>query len=52
VEFLMAGARAVEVGTASLYDPNATARIAREIAAVLEGLGESSVADIIGSIRS
>src|SRR5262249_23858885 len=30
VEFFMAGARAVEVGTASLYEPNATARIARE----------------------
>jgi dihydroorotate dehydrogenase (NAD+) catalytic subunit len=52
VEFLMAGARAVEVGTASLYDPNATARIAREIGEVLEGLGEASVAGVIGTLES
>ncbi len=52
VEFLMAGARAVEVGTASLYDPNAVSRIAEEISEVLEGLGESSVAGIIGTLRT
>jgi dihydroorotate dehydrogenase (NAD+) catalytic subunit len=52
VEFLMAGARAVEVGTASLYDPNATARIAREIGEVLAGLGETSVSSVIGSLGS
>jgi dihydroorotate dehydrogenase (NAD+) catalytic subunit len=52
VEFLMAGARAVEVGTASLYDPNATARIAREIAELLTDLGEPSVAGIIGTLAA
>jgi dihydroorotate dehydrogenase (NAD+) catalytic subunit len=52
VEFLMAGARAVEVGTASLYEPNAVARIAREIGIVLEELGEKDVASVIGSLRS
>lgn len=52
VEFLMAGARAVEVGTASLYDPNATARIAGEIGEVLAGLGEASVAGVIGTLQS
>jgi len=52
VEFLMAGARAVEVGTASLYDPNALARIAGEIAEVLDRLGEPSVEGIIGTLNA
>ena len=52
VEFLLAGARAVEVGTASLYDPNAPARIAAEIGDVLQSLGETSVASIIGTLQS
>ncbi|HEY2775739.1 MAG TPA: dihydroorotate dehydrogenase [Candidatus Binatia bacterium] len=52
VEFLMAGARAVEVGTASLYDPDAVARIAREIGDVVAGLGESSVTSIIGTLNA
>lgn len=52
VEFLMAGARAVEVGTASLYDPNATSRIASEIATVLADLDETSVAHVIGTLRT
>jgi len=50
VEFLMAGASAVQVGTASLYDPNAPARIAREVADVVADLGEPSVRDIIGTL--
>ena len=52
VEFLMAGARAVEVGTASLYDPNGVARIAGEIAGVLERLGETSVEKVIGTLAA
>jgi dihydroorotate dehydrogenase (NAD+) catalytic subunit len=52
VEFLMAGARAVEIGTASLYDPNAVARIAGEISEVLAGLGETSVERIIGTLAA
>ncbi len=51
-EFLVAGASAVQVGTASLYDPAAPARIARELAEVLERLGETSVASLVGSVRS
>jgi dihydroorotate dehydrogenase (NAD+) catalytic subunit len=52
VEFLMAGARAVEVGTASLYDPNAVARIAAEIAETLVSLGEASVERIVGTLNA
>jgi len=52
LEFLLAGAAAVQVGTASLYDPAATGRIARELAAELERLGEASVAGVIGTLRA
>jgi dihydroorotate dehydrogenase (NAD+) catalytic subunit len=52
VEFLMAGASAVQVGTASLYDPAAPARIAGEIRDVLDRIGESSVAGVIDALRN
>lgn len=51
VEFLMAGAQAVEVGTASLYDPSSVGRIAGEVETVLAGLGETSVRGVIGSLK-
>lgn len=49
-EFLMVGASAVFVGTASLYDPGAPARISRELNDVLDSLGESSVSGFIGTL--
>jgi dihydroorotate dehydrogenase (NAD+) catalytic subunit len=51
VEFLLAGASAVHVGTASLFDPAAPARIADEIGRTIARMGESSVADVIGTLR-
>lgn len=50
-EFLMAGAAACQVGTASLYDPAAPVRIAAELAKVASGLGELRVRDLIGCAR-
>jgi dihydroorotate dehydrogenase (NAD+) catalytic subunit len=51
LEFLVVGASAVQVGTASLYDPAAPARIARELNATLDELGETRVRDVIGTLR-
>ena len=51
-EFIAAGASAVQVGTASLYDPAAPARIAQQLASVLDRLGESSVKSLVGTVRS
>jgi len=51
VEFLEVGASAVQIGTANLYDPAAPARITGEVAALLESMGESAVADLIGSLE-
>ncbi len=49
-EFMVTGASAVQVGTASLYDPAAPARVARELAALLDQLGEPSAAGLVGSL--
>lgn len=51
-EFLIAGASAVEVGTACLYDPAAPARIAKELAAVVSDLGESSAQALVATLQS
>lgn len=50
LEFIMAGATAVEVGTANFIDPAAPQRIAEEIADYLRRHNFASVADIRGII--
>jgi dihydroorotate dehydrogenase (NAD+) catalytic subunit len=49
-EFLLAGAWAVQVGTAMLVDPDAPLRIARELAQLLIDRGASSPADLRGML--
>ncbi|RJQ11609.1 MAG: dihydroorotate dehydrogenase [Bacillota bacterium] len=48
VEFLMAGASAVAVGTATFVDPSAPVRIAGEIAEFLARRGYGWVGDLVG----
>lgn len=50
-EFLIAGARAVEVGTANFADPKAPVRIAQELGRVLIRLGVRNVSELVGSVR-
>ena len=50
-EFLMAGASAVEVGTANFWDPAAPLRIARELDHFLERENVSHVSEIIGTLK-
>jgi dihydroorotate dehydrogenase (NAD+) catalytic subunit len=50
-EFLVAGASAVEVGTASFWDPGACARIARELDRFLKQEKVASVRDLVGTLR-
>ena len=52
VEYLLAGASAVQVGTANLYDPAAPARVAAELADWLDQAGEPAAAALIGKVRS
>ena len=48
VEFLLAGASAVEIGTANFVDPAISAKVAQGIDQYLERHGFSSVKEIIG----
>ena len=48
VEFLLAGASAIEIGTANFIDPAVSVKVARGIDEYLERHGFRSVTDIIG----
>ncbi len=51
MEFLVAGASAVQLGTVNFYDPTASQRIVDELPAALSQLGASSIPEIIGTLR-
>ena len=51
VEFLLAGATAIEIGTANFIDPAITVKVANGINDYLERHGYSSVRDIIGALE-
>jgi dihydroorotate dehydrogenase (NAD+) catalytic subunit len=48
-ELLLAGAHAVQVGTATFADPRATARVLGELAAWAAGHGIARLADVVGA---
>ena len=50
-EFLIAGARAVEVGTATFWDPRAPVRIANELREFLRREKAADVKEIVGTLR-
>jgi dihydroorotate dehydrogenase (NAD+) catalytic subunit len=50
-EFLIAGATAVEVGTANFWDPASAARIARELGEFGRRAGVACVSELVGSIQ-
>lgn len=50
LEFLMAGATAVAVGTANFYDPMTTVKVIDGIAAYMENNGISDVKELIGYV--
>lgn len=50
-EFLVAGAAAVEVGTASFWDPAAPLRIARELSRFLAREGVAHARDLVGTLQ-
>ncbi|HZP97499.1 MAG TPA: dihydroorotate dehydrogenase [Candidatus Limnocylindria bacterium] len=49
LEFLMAGASAVQVGTATFADPTAPLRVIEELAAYVRENGLTSIRDVIGA---
>jgi dihydroorotate dehydrogenase (NAD+) catalytic subunit len=50
-EFLIAGASAVQVGTANFWDPGAPVKIARELDRFLEEENVACVADLVGTLK-
>jgi dihydroorotate dehydrogenase (NAD+) catalytic subunit len=50
-EFLIAGASAVEVGTATFWDPQAPVRIAQELDRFLEEQNIANAADLVGTLK-
>jgi dihydroorotate dehydrogenase (NAD+) catalytic subunit len=50
-EFMIAGATAVEVGTANFWDPASPARIAGELNAFLQEEGVACAADLVGTLK-
>jgi dihydroorotate dehydrogenase (NAD+) catalytic subunit len=52
VEFLLAGASAVQIGTANFIDPSISGKIIDGIAQYLERHGFSSVQEIIGALET
>jgi dihydroorotate dehydrogenase (NAD+) catalytic subunit len=52
LEFLCVGASAVQVGTATFYDPRAPQRIGEEMAAWCVRHGVAAVTDVIATVRS
>jgi dihydroorotate dehydrogenase (NAD+) catalytic subunit len=50
-EFLVAGASAVQVGTATFWDPQSPVRVARELGQFLREQGVASVDAIVGTLR-
>lgn len=51
VEFLLAGATAIQIGTANFIDPTVTVKVAQGIDAYLERHGCKSVTEIIGALE-
>jgi dihydroorotate dehydrogenase (NAD+) catalytic subunit len=51
LEFLIAGCRAVQIGTASFVEPDIASRIARELGDYLKRHGLSSLDSLIGSLE-
>lgn len=50
-EFLIAGASAVQVGTATFWDPRSPLRVAEELAAFLKREKIARAADLVGSLK-
>jgi dihydroorotate dehydrogenase (NAD+) catalytic subunit len=51
MEFLVAGATAVQLGTVNFYDPTASMRVVEQLPAALAILGADSVREIVGSMH-
>lgn len=51
MQFLVTGASAVQIGTANYYDPTVSVRLIDQLSAALAEIGESSVKDVVGTLK-
>jgi dihydroorotate dehydrogenase (NAD+) catalytic subunit len=51
MEFLVAGASAVQIGTANYYDPTVTMKLVNALPAALNQAGATSVREIVGTLQ-
>lgn len=51
IEFLLAGASAIQIGTANFIDPAVTVKVAKGINDYLDSHGYSSVSEIVGALE-
>jgi dihydroorotate dehydrogenase (NAD+) catalytic subunit len=52
MEFLVAGATAVQIGTANFFDPNVSVRLVDQLRTTCSYLGLSSISEIVGTLRT
>jgi dihydroorotate dehydrogenase (NAD+) catalytic subunit len=52
MEFLVAGASALQIGTANFYDPSASVRIVNELPGALAELAAGSVREVVGTLTA
>ena len=51
MDYLVAGATAVQIGTANFFDPGVASRLATQLDDCLQSLGVESVADVVGTLE-
>ena len=52
MEFLIAGASAIQIGTANYYDPLASIKMIRALPDAIASLGANSVREIVGTLKT
>ncbi len=52
MEFLVAGASAIQIGTANYYDPLVSLKLIRGLPNALAAIGATSVRDIVGTLKT
>lgn len=51
MDFIVAGASAVQIGTANFYDPTVSMKIIEQLPNAISELNATSVRDVIGSLK-
>jgi dihydroorotate dehydrogenase (NAD+) catalytic subunit len=51
LEFIIAGATAVQIGTANYYDPTVTMKLVAALPGALNTLGAKSIGEMVGTLK-